>query len=91
MFSAIFQHRVGYLVACTVTALVLGSVAWALARRVGNSRGLWWCGLAFTVTGVLGVTFMDAGPASGMCVLNHQSVSPRLSTWCAGRCSGKAA
>ncbi|MFJ6661583.1 VanZ family protein [Streptomyces sp. NPDC091377] len=76
MFSAIFQHHVGYLVACTVTALVLGGVAWALARRVGNSRGLWWCGLAFTVTGVLGVTFMDAGPASGMCVLNHQFAEP---------------
>ncbi|WP_385625561.1 VanZ family protein (plasmid) [Streptomyces sp. P8-A8] len=76
MFSAIFQHHVGYLVACTLTALVLGGGAWALARRLGNTHGLWWAGLAFTVTGVIGVTFMGAGPASGVCVLNHQIAEP---------------
>lgn len=76
MFSAIFQHHVGYLVACTLTALVLGGAAWALARRLGSPHGLWWSGLAFTVTGVLGVTFMGAGPASGVCVLNHQFAEP---------------
>ncbi|MFJ9203087.1 VanZ family protein [Streptomyces flaveolus] len=76
MFSAIFQHHVAYLVACTLTALALGGGAWALARRLGNPHGLWWAGLAFTVTGVLGVTFMGAGPASGVCVLNHQFGEP---------------
>lgn len=80
MFSAIFQNHVGYLVACTLTALVLGGAAWALARRLGNSHGLWWSGLVFTVTGVLGVTFMDAGPASGVCVLNHQFAEPFRTT-----------
>ncbi|MFE4683384.1 VanZ family protein [Streptomyces sp. NPDC056721] len=76
MFSAIFQHHVGYLTACTLTALVLGGAAGALARRRGNPHGLWWSGLAFTVTGVLGVTFIAAGPASGMCVLNHRFAEP---------------
>ncbi|MFI8792922.1 VanZ family protein [Streptomyces sp. NPDC055105] len=76
MFSAIFQHHVGYLVACTLTALVLGGAAWALARRLGNPHGVWWSGLAFTVTGVLGVTFMGAGPARSLCVLNHQFAEP---------------
>jgi hypothetical protein len=76
VFSAIFQHHVGYLVACTLTALVLGGAAWVLARRLGNAHALWWSGLAFTVTGVCGVTFMGAGPASGVCVLNHQFAEP---------------
>ncbi|MFE0386449.1 VanZ family protein [Streptomyces bungoensis] len=76
MFSAIFQHHVGYLVACTLTALVLGSTAWALARKLGRPHGIWWAALAFTVTGVLGVTFMGAGPASGECVLNHLFAEP---------------
>ncbi|MFF5161347.1 VanZ family protein [Streptomyces sp. NPDC000348] len=76
MFSAIFQNHVGYLVACTLTALILGGAAWVLTRRLGNAHALWWSGLAFTVTGVLGVTFMGAGPASGVCVLNHQLAEP---------------
>jgi len=80
VFSAIFQHHVGYLVACTLTALIFGSAAWVLARRLGNTHGLWWFGLAFTVTGVLGVTFMGAGPASGTCVLNHQFAEPFRTT-----------
>ncbi|CAL9654574.1 hypothetical protein SUDANB176_06742 [Streptomyces sp. enrichment culture] len=80
MFSAIFQNHVGYLAACTLTALILGGVAWALARRLGNPHGLWWSALAFTVTGVLGVTFMGAGPASGVCVLNHQFAEPFRTT-----------
>ncbi|MEV7797283.1 VanZ family protein [Streptomyces sp. NPDC087512] len=80
MFSAIFQHHVGYLVACTMTALILGGGAWVLARRLGNAHGLWWSGLAFTVTGVFGVTFMGAGPASGVCVLNHQFAEPFRTT-----------
>ncbi|MFV0131790.1 VanZ family protein [Streptomyces sp. HMX87] len=80
MFSAIFQHHVGYLVGCTLTALILGGVAWALARRLGNPHGLWWSGLAFTVTGVLGVTFMGTGAAGGVCVLNHQFAEPFRTT-----------
>ncbi|MGW2081970.1 VanZ family protein [Streptomyces sp. NPDC001939] len=76
MFSAIFQHHLGYLGACTLTALVLGGAAWALARKLGSPYGVWCSGLAFTVVGVLGVTFMGAGPASGVCVLNHQFAEP---------------
>ncbi|MFJ7497974.1 VanZ family protein [Streptomyces sp. NPDC097727] len=34
----------------------------------------------FTVTGVLGVTFMGAGSASGVCVLNHQFAEPFRTT-----------
>ncbi|MFF8592827.1 VanZ family protein [Streptomyces sp. NPDC015220] len=76
MFTAIFQHHVGYLAACLLTALVLGGAAWALARRLGNPHSVWWAGLVFTLTGVLGVTFMNAGPASSTCVLNHQLDEP---------------
>ncbi|WP_055527852.1 VanZ family protein [Streptomyces graminilatus] len=76
MFTAIFQHQVGYLTACTLTALILGGAAWALARRLANPHGMWWAGLAFTLTGVLGVTFMDGGRASGSCVLNHLLAEP---------------
>jgi hypothetical protein len=80
VFSAIFQDHVGYLVAYTLTALILGGAAWALARQLGNAHDLWWSGLAFTVTGVLGFTFMGAGSASGVCVLNHQFAEPFRTT-----------
>nr|WP_237331625.1 VanZ family protein [Streptomyces mexicanus] len=43
---------------------------------MGAAHGGWWSGLAFTLTGVLGVTFMDAGRASGECVLNHRFAEP---------------
>ncbi|MFE1953269.1 VanZ family protein [Streptomyces sp. NPDC059524] len=76
MFSAIFQHHVGYLAACTLIGLVLGAAAWMLAGKRENPHGAWWSGLAFTHTGVLGVTFMGAGSASGVCVLNHQFAEP---------------
>ncbi|MFF4867482.1 VanZ family protein [Streptomyces sp. NPDC001231] len=76
MFSAIFQHHVGYLAVCTLIGFVLGGAAWALARKRGNPHGAWWSGLAFTLTGVLGVTFMGGGSASGVCVLNHQFAEP---------------
>lgn len=72
MFSAIFQHHVGYLAVCTLIGLVLGGAAWMLARKRGNPHGAWWSGLAFTLTGVLGVTFMGGGSATGVCVINHQ-------------------
>nr|WP_202516614.1 VanZ family protein [Streptomyces sp. SID161] len=62
--------------ACTLTALTLGGTAWALARRVGNTRGVWWSGLTFSLTGVFGVTFMGAGRASGVCALNHRFAEP---------------
>ncbi|MFF4555365.1 VanZ family protein [Streptomyces sp. NPDC001422] len=76
MFSAIFQHQVGYLAACVLIALILGGVAWVLARRVGNPRSTWWAGLTVALTGVLGVTFMNSSRASGRCVLNHQFTEP---------------
>ncbi|MET8831706.1 VanZ family protein [Streptomyces sp. NPDC004610] len=80
MFSAIFQHNVGYLAVCTMIGLVLGGAAWTLARKRGNPYGAWWSGLAFTLTGVLGVTFMGGGSASGACVLNHQFAEPFRTT-----------
>ncbi|MEU6393017.1 VanZ family protein [Streptomyces sp. NPDC046939] len=76
MFSAIFQHHVGYLAACVVLGLMVAAAAWAVANKCGNPRGPWWSGLAFTLTGVLGVTFMGGGRASGVCVLNHQFSEP---------------
>ncbi|MFJ4716600.1 VanZ family protein [Streptomyces sp. NPDC088785] len=76
MFSAIFRHHVGHLAVCTLTALVLGGAAWALARHRGRPHGLWWAALVCTLTGVFGVTFMDAGPAGGACVVNHRFAEP---------------
>ncbi|MFJ4483929.1 VanZ family protein [Streptomyces longwoodensis] len=76
MFSAIFQHHVGYLAVCVLIGLILGGVGWGLARKRGNPHGAWWFGLAFTLTGVLGVTFMGGGSASGVCVYNHQLAEP---------------
>ncbi|MEU7088297.1 VanZ family protein [Streptomyces achromogenes] len=76
MFSAIFQHRAGYLAVCTLIGLVLGGAAWTLVRKRGNPHGAWWAGLAFTITGVLGVTFMGSGSARGVCVVNHQFAEP---------------
>ncbi|POX60579.1 VanZ family protein [Streptomyces sp. Ru62] len=76
MFSAIFQHHVGYLAICTLIGLILGGASWTLVRKRGNPHGAWWSGLAFTLTGVLGVTFMGGGSASGVCVLNHQLAEP---------------
>ncbi|MFE0645143.1 VanZ family protein [Streptomyces sp. NPDC058877] len=80
MFTAIFQDHYGYLVVCTLVALVLGVAAWLLARRLGSPHGVWFAGLAATVAGVLGVTFMGSGPASGQCVINHDVVEPFRTT-----------
>ncbi|CAL2056160.1 MULTISPECIES: VanZ family protein [Streptomyces] len=76
MFSAIFQHHIGYLAVCTLIGLICGGAAWTLAYKRGHPHGAWWSGLAFTLTGVLGVTFMGAGSASGACVLNHELAEP---------------
>ncbi|MFF3365455.1 VanZ family protein [Streptomyces misionensis] len=76
MFSAIFQGHYGYLAACMLAALVLGGVAWLVARRLGNPYGVWWAGLTGTLTGMLGVTFMGGGPANGQCVINHDLTEP---------------
>ncbi|WP_329257745.1 VanZ family protein [Streptomyces pseudovenezuelae] len=76
MFSAIFQHHIGYLAVCTLIGLIFGGAAWTLAHKRRNSHRAWWSGLAFTLTGVLGVTFMGAGSASGACVLNHEFAEP---------------
>jgi hypothetical protein len=80
VFTAIFQNHYGYLATCTLAALVLGGAAWLLSRRLGNPFGVWWGGLAATLTGVLGVTFMGSGPASGQCVINHNFVEPFRTT-----------
>lgn len=76
MFTAIFQHHYGYLAVCMLAALVLGGAAWLLSRRLGNPHGVWWAGLVGTLTGMLGVTFMGSGPASGQCAINHDLAQP---------------
>ncbi|MGW0121882.1 VanZ family protein [Streptomyces sp. NPDC003327] len=76
MFTAIFQDRYVYLGACILTSLVLGAVVWLLCRRVGNPDGMWFAGLSATAAGVLGVTFMGSGPASGQCIINHDIAEP---------------
>ncbi|MDF3140696.1 MULTISPECIES: VanZ family protein [unclassified Streptomyces] len=76
MFTAIFENHYDYLVACTLTALVLGGAAWLVSRRLGSPYGVWWAGLAGALTGVLGVTFMGSGPATGQCVINHNLAEP---------------
>ncbi|MCP9959900.1 VanZ family protein [Streptomyces sudanensis] len=76
MFTAIFQHNYGYLAACALAALILGGAVWLLSCRLGNSHGVWWAGLVGTLTGLLGVTFMGSGPASGQCVINHNLTEP---------------
>jgi hypothetical protein len=76
VFTAIFQHHLGYLAACALAALVCGGAAWLLSHRLGNPNGLWWGGLAATVTGILGVTFMDGGAARRQCIVNHNLMEP---------------
>ncbi|MER7519874.1 VanZ family protein [Streptomyces sp. NPDC126499] len=76
MFTAIFQDHFRYLALCVFAALVLGGAAWWLARRLGNPYGVAWAGLVGAVAGVLGVTFMGAGPAEGTCVVNHDFGQP---------------
>ncbi|MGW2184167.1 VanZ family protein [Streptomyces sp. NPDC001732] len=51
-----------------------------LSSRLGSPHGVWWAGLAGTLTGVLGVTFMGSGPASGQCVINHDLAEPFRTT-----------
>lgn len=80
MFTAIFQDHYAYLAVSTLVALLLGAVAWLLARRRDSPYGMWFAGLAATVTGVLGVTFMGSGPASGECVINHDLTEPFRTT-----------
>ncbi|MFD4376566.1 VanZ family protein [Streptomyces sp. NPDC058486] len=76
MLTAIFQDRLAYLAACVAVALLLGGAAWWTARRLGNPRGPWWAGLAATLTGILGVTFMGSRAATGTCVVNHDVLEP---------------
>ncbi|MEH0513256.1 MULTISPECIES: VanZ family protein [unclassified Streptomyces] len=80
MFSATFQHHIGYLAVCTFIGLICGGTAWTLAHKRSNPHGVWWSGLAFVLTGVLGVTFMGGGSASGACVLNHEIAEPFRTT-----------
>ncbi|WP_042171983.1 VanZ family protein [Streptomyces sp. NBRC 110035] len=76
MFTAIFQDHLIYLATCVLVALILGSATWLLSHRLGKPFGLWWGGLVVTLTGVLGVTFMDSGTASRQCVINHSLAEP---------------
>ncbi|MFF6888711.1 VanZ family protein [Streptomyces sp. NPDC012421] len=80
MFTAIFQDHYAYLAVSTLVALLLGAVAWLLARRLGSPYGVWVAGIAATVTGVLSVTFMGSGPATGQCVINHDVTEPFRTT-----------
>ncbi|MGW4730867.1 VanZ family protein [Streptomyces shenzhenensis] len=76
MYDAVFQNHSGYLAACVPAALVLGGAAWLLARRLGSPHGVWWFWLVGALTGILGVTFMDGGPARRTCVINHDLAEP---------------
>ncbi|MGA5499040.1 VanZ family protein [Streptomyces cinereoruber] len=76
MLTAIFQNHLGYLTACVLIALTLGSATWFFVHRLAKPHGIWWAGLVATLTGVLGVTFMGGGPASDTCVINHQFTQP---------------
>lgn len=76
MFTAVFQHHYAYLAGCTLAALVLGGSAWVLARRLQQPHGVWWAWLVATLVGILGVTFMGSGRASGQCVINHDITEP---------------
>ncbi|MFG3194403.1 VanZ family protein [Streptomyces omiyaensis] len=80
MFTAIFQDHYAYLAVSALVAVLLGAGAWLLARRLGSPYGMWFAGLAATVAGVLGVTFMGSGPASGQCVINHDLTEPFRTT-----------
>ncbi|MEU4064169.1 VanZ family protein [Streptomyces wedmorensis] len=80
MFTAIFQDHYGYLAASTLVALIIGAASWLIARRLRSPHGVWFAGLAATATGVLSVTFMGSGPASGQCVINHDLVEPFRTT-----------
>jgi hypothetical protein len=66
MFSAVFQSHAGYLAVCALFGLFLGGAAWTFAHGRGIPYRAWWAGLAFTLTGVLGVTFMGSGSAHGV-------------------------
>ncbi|MFJ6106046.1 VanZ family protein [Streptomyces sp. NPDC092359] len=80
MFTAIFQDHYGYLAASALVALVLGAATRLLTRRLRIPHGVWFAWLAATVTGVLSVTFMGSGPASGQCVINHDLIEPFRTT-----------
>ncbi|MGW6540637.1 VanZ family protein [Streptomyces sp. NPDC055051] len=76
MLTAIFQDRLAHLAGYALAALALGGAAWWAARRRGSPRGPWWAGLVATLTGILCVTFMGSGRATGTCVVNHDVLEP---------------
>ncbi|MFF5283357.1 VanZ family protein [Streptomyces sp. NPDC013171] len=80
MFTTIFQDHYIYLAICALVAVVLGTAAWLLSSRLGSTSGMWFAGLTATTTGVLGVTFLGSGPASGQCIVNHDLVEPFRTT-----------
>lgn len=80
MFTAIFQNHLGYLTACVLIALTLGGATGFVVHRLNKPHGVWWGGLAATLTGVIGVTFMGGGSANSTCVINHQFTEPFKTT-----------
>ncbi|MFE6851277.1 VanZ family protein [Streptomyces sp. NPDC057674] len=80
MFTAIFQNHLGYLTAWVLAALALGGATWLLVRRLGKPYGFWWAGATSALAGVIGVTFMDGGAATGQCVVNHDLTQPFQTT-----------
>ncbi|MCF3131014.1 VanZ family protein [Streptomyces olivochromogenes] len=82
MFAAVFGDDTGFLVGLTVVAVVVGVIAWDVARRRRVAHAFWWLPLAFCLTGVLGVTLGLRGGESGRaeCVINHELTEPLYTT-----------
>lgn len=62
------------LVGLTVVAVLVGVIAWDVARRRRVGHAFWWLPLAFCLTGALGATLALRGGESGRaeCVINHE-------------------
>ncbi|MFF9087927.1 VanZ family protein [Streptomyces sp. NPDC014991] len=78
VFSAVFGDDLWFLAGLTVVAAIVGLIAWAVARRCRAAHPLWWSPLAFSLTGILGVTLALRGGESGRaeCVINHEITEP---------------
>ncbi len=81
MFSAIFQDRIGFLIAAAVAALVIGFAGYKAARHHGT-RPYAYAGLAAVLTAETAVTlFMPGGGySSHNCVINHDIAEPFATT-----------
>ncbi|MFF9144236.1 VanZ family protein [Streptomyces sp. NPDC014861] len=76
MFTAVFHDRYLYLIFSMIVALLLGGGAWLVSRHLRNSRGVWWAGFTASFAGILSVTFMGSGTASGQCAINRDLWEP---------------